>query len=257
MNSNQDKILSAVLNLTLILTLILLGLALISATKRFYGFSNEITLIILLILPLIIYVVLAGKLQELRTPGGLELKFYEAASTPLSLSSGYNPISPETLQRVDKGEAFDLGQLGSRINPVDPVILEINITHRNFELNVMRYFARTLFEQSEFKFVLIIDNENRFLYFISSRDFFNILRGEKLANLFIQLLNDSNNESELKKFAGVYDDALKESSSNIDALKKMFEKKLDSYLVSDNDHHIVGIVMRDQILSKLLINSFS
>ena len=57
---------------------VVLGLATVWVLKNPFGISGDATLVFALVLPLLAYLMISGKLAELRGPGGLVAKFQSA-----------------------------------------------------------------------------------------------------------------------------------------------------------------------------------
>jgi hypothetical protein len=70
--------------------------------KHAIGIKEESVLVSRLLLPLLVYVILSGKIQELKAPSGIEAKFSGLANQSISAAS--ESVKPETdeLQSVLK-----------------------------------------------------------------------------------------------------------------------------------------------------------
>ncbi len=79
----------------------------------------------LLLMPLVFYVILSGKIQELKAPGGIEAKFNTVANKSVSAAS--QTVKPESdeLQSVLKGSTTQLERRMQDIDDSKPIIMLI------------------------------------------------------------------------------------------------------------------------------------
>ncbi len=83
-SSKETKEITAILVAILFLAL---GLAVLWFTKKVMSIEGDVIFVSLLLVPIIVYAIYAGKLVELKGPGGLEAKFTTAANESVSAAS--------------------------------------------------------------------------------------------------------------------------------------------------------------------------
>ena len=67
-----------------------LGLVVLWITKTILNIEGDVIFVSLLFVPIIVYAIYSGKLEELKGPGGLEAKFSKAANESSHCSFGRN-----------------------------------------------------------------------------------------------------------------------------------------------------------------------
>jgi signal-transduction protein with cAMP-binding, CBS, and nucleotidyltransferase domain len=113
-------------------------------------------------------------------------------------------------------------------------------------------YIESLSQFNNFKFVVILDKEGRFVAYLSAWGMLQILRNDALGNTFVAMVNDGA-ERELKQYPGVVTKAVSTKTTNLEALKEMTSQNNEALVVIDVDKKLHGVVEREQILSKLLI----
>jgi len=103
-----------------------------------------------------------------------------------------------------------------------------------------------------FKFVVILDHENKFVAYIPSGTMLQILRMEALGDEFVRIINDGN-IGELRRYPGVVTRTISTDSTNVDALREMTAQNLEALVVIDKDRNLKGVVEREQLISKMLL----
>lgn len=87
--------------------------------------QDSIALVALLIVPLLVYALLSGRLQELKGPGGWGAKFQNLAHS--SVEAGGIIGDAEPLQYVSKGAIKDLQSLVAALDPHLPRALILQV----------------------------------------------------------------------------------------------------------------------------------
>jgi len=80
-----------------------------------------------------------------------------------------------------------------------------------------------------------------------------ILGNEDQRRNFIRILNEEKIE-ELASLPGIIDQTLPENASNIGALRRMADNRVEALVVVDGSHKPIGMVERDQLVPKLLVS---
>ncbi|MGB7789258.1 hypothetical protein [Methanoregula sp.] len=116
----------------LIVLLIASGLLLVISAD-ILKIQNEIFFVTLLFIPFIFYLILSGKLQELTTPGGLNLRFIASAKSAISDSS---IIKIQSIQSLEKDDPIELRMFIKKTDPFKPVILKITLQDPSYHYDI-------------------------------------------------------------------------------------------------------------------------
>src|SRR5262245_44595625 len=79
-----------------------LGFIVLWLAKSVMNIEGDAVFVSLLFIPILVYVIISGKLEELKGPGGLEAKFAKAANESISAASEKVELSTEEMQIVLK-----------------------------------------------------------------------------------------------------------------------------------------------------------
>jgi len=88
-----------------------LGILIVAFAIRYAKIEKSPVLVALLIIPIVIYLILTGKIEEFKAPGGLEAKFVLAAQQPVRITT---PSAEEALQAVQVTPRGEIGELNSK-----------------------------------------------------------------------------------------------------------------------------------------------
>jgi hypothetical protein len=217
----------------------------------FFNIGGVPIFITLLLLPLIFYLIVSGKLQEFQTPL-IGLKLQEAAKLTIVNSSISPLIGP--IQALDKGGIFDIDYFTTNIEWATPLILKIKLTDKHeYEYSKMKYYSDKMKKRDQFKFVVFLNEFDELISFMPSYTFIDLFNPNvQYAETFIELLNDKNIEA-LSRFPHVYSEAFSENTLNTDALKYLEKNSFDSMLIVDKRKRIIGIVNREKIISDMIL----
>jgi hypothetical protein len=234
-----------------ILTIIFLiiGVFFAKITSNYFGLNDGIFYLTFLLLPSIFYLLFSGIVQHLKAPMGIEIKLSESAKSNISRSSIVNLIDfPIAL---DQDGVRELYQAYNRVNPFKPALLKITLPGNNLNYAVMKEHQRLLNLSTNFKFIVFIDNNEKFIAFIPSVSFFDLmLQDNAIGESFVNSLN-SPDINLVNSFSCVSRRVVNTNSSNIEALHIISENNLDSSLVID-DGKIVGIITKERIISDII-----
>ncbi|RPJ49565.1 MAG: hypothetical protein EHM21_06770 [Chloroflexi bacterium] len=221
---------------------------------------GDAVLVFLLLTPLIVYLVLTGRLAGLKGPGGLEATFASLAEAPamnlaapkvemIAASFAYIDAAMSSAQKTPEQE---LETLHSKLDELPPVILKV-YSKRNpaYKRDELTHVVENLLFYQTFKMVCIIDCKERFLAFLPSWAFYRILIGAE-GERFLRIVNEGEIE-ELWDFPGMQQTYVRAGTDIVQALKVMHENRLDSILVLDDKKRVVNVIERDQVVSKLLM----
>lgn len=229
-----------------------LGFLAMWLSQEFLKLEGETVLVFLLLVPIIVYTIFSGRLSELRA-GGLEAKFVNVARQSVELASETIEPSMGEMEIVAKQGATELPRRIQRLDESKPIILTLTLGKEgHYHREVWLQYMEALSQYRNFKFVVILDHEDKFVAYIPSWAMLQILRVQDLGEHFVSKINQSRIR-ELRQYPGVVTRTISTQSTNLDALREMTAQNLEALVVIDEDRKLRGVVEREQILSKLLL----
>src|SRR5437763_10438672 len=108
--------------LAVALLFLLLGLGAIVAVKKIGGITDGVVLASALILPAILYLLISGRVSELKGPGGLEVSISEVANRSIHVegSGGDIALAYEQVSEVPKGRSESFLERIRTVTPDNP-----------------------------------------------------------------------------------------------------------------------------------------
>ncbi len=230
-----------------------LGVLAVWLSNELLDIEGEAVFVALLLLPVVVFMILSGRVRELRGPGGLEAKFVDVAGQSVELVSETIEASVDDMIIVAKGGASELERQAHDLDESKPIILTLNLGREGYyDRSVWSEYMDALSQFRTFRFVVVLDRENKFLAYIPSGVVGQILKTQGVGDDFVSAINDGR-IPDLRRFLGVVTRTISVKSTNMDALREMTDQNLEALVVIDDDRNLVGVVEREQILSKLLL----
>ena len=207
-------------------------------------------LIALIVLPLVVYLSVSGKLAQFKA-GGIEAKFAEIATE--SVSSASETISYNDLQVVAKEGVRGLMEKKEEIDESKPVVMTmITGGHAHYTVADVKHYLTILSQYRNFKFVVFLDSKERFVAYMPSWALKQLVDIKDLADEFINFVNEGR-VAQMLRYPGVIEKAISTKSTNEDALRDMIEKNIEALVVIDGKRKLRGIVEREQVLSRMML----
>jgi len=246
---NKDKKALTIAALFLVLGLLVAWLA-----KAVLKIEGDATFVSLMLFPLLIYLILSGKLEEFKGPGGWEAKFTKAANETISAASEKIELSTEDMQIIQKESIRYLERKKQELNEAQPIIMTMELGKRDYYRRmVVLNYLETLSQFRNFKFVVFIDKEKRFVAYMPSWALKGVLKLDELGDNFIWLVNEGDRQR-LLLFPGLVKETINTQSTNVEALREMMKQNVEALVVIDENYHLKGVVEREQILSRMMLS---
>lgn len=215
--------------------------------------TQEGFLVSLLLLPLLVYVILSGKIQELKGPGGLEAKFSTIANQSISAAS--ETIKPESdeLQSVLKESTVALEQKVQELNDSKPILMLMHLGSNSYGIEAAIKYIEVLSQFRNFKFVAFLDHRKRFVGFMSAWAVKSLLQKRGLGDDFINAVNRGLS-ADLMRYPGFETQAINNTWTNANALQEIVRRNVDALVVINDKKEIEGVVEREQIISLMMLS---
>ena len=221
--------------------------------KTVLGIQGDAVLISLLIIPVLIYVIVSGKLEEFKAPGGVEAKFVKVANESVSAASETVKPSREDMQIVLKSSSALLEKKREELNESQPIVMIMELGKGGYGREMALGYLEVLSQFRNFKFVVFVDINKRFLGYMPSWAVKSLLSKHELGEEFIDVIN-TGKFSELFRYPGVVTETISTQWTNVEALREMTRRNLEALVVIDENKQLVGVVEREQILSKMMLS---
>lgn len=230
-----------------------LGVLAVGVSKEFLKLEGDAIFVSLLLMPIIVYMIFSGRLKELRA-GGLEAKFVDVAGQSVELASETIEASMSDMEYVRKAGERELSRRMRDLDESKPIILALTLgRERYYNREVWAKYMQTLSQFRSFKFVVILDQENKFVAYMPDWAISQILKMEARGDEFVRIINEGNIQK-LQRYPEVVNRSISTKATNINALREMTAQNLEALIVIDEDRKLKGVVEREQILSKLLLS---
>jgi uncharacterized alkaline shock family protein YloU/CBS domain-containing protein len=242
---------------------------------------GDVVLALLLVMPILIYALISGRLTELRGPGGVEAKFTGVATRPVAETASHDLVSFNQQQlavgisegdKAHKAHLADtlakrLEQRVRRFTEVQPIVMTITIGLGSEKPNntegsnniedsghraVLRKYVEQLARTRNFALVAFLDTKKDFVAYMPSRTIQNRLLDHGKREELFQVIEDDNREK-LLEYPGVVRDKISPNTTNGEALRKMVTSNLDVIVVVDENNRLKGVVEREQVLARMVL----
>lgn len=222
-------------------------------TKSIIGIQGDAVLVSLLLIPVLVYVIITGKLEEFKAPGGLEAKFVKVANESVSAASETVKPSVEDMQIIRKSSSALLDKKREEINEAQPIVMIMELGKGGYERDLALGYLEVLSQFRNFKFVVFVDTSNRFLGYMPSWAAKGLLVKNELGGEFINVIN-TGRTSDLFRYPGFVTETISTQWTNADALHEMTRQNLEALVVIDENKQLIGVVEREQILSRMMLS---
>lgn len=243
--------------LLLVLLFVGLGIFLVWAADYWIN-GDEVTtvgdavLVSLLVMPILIYTIISGSLAELRGPGGLGATFNSVASTSVSGTIALDRVSVEEGSKVLTEEGIDALKRKIRsLEETRPIVMTLTFGGGSYTLEALQEYVKALSRSRNFKLVVFLDRDGRFVAYMPSWAAMNRLHTPGKGEEFVEVINKG--LPELFYYPGVVRKTISASCTNAEALREMTEKNIEALVVTDENNRLQGIVERDQVLSRMVL----
>lgn len=210
----------------------------------------------ILLLPILVYVILADKITSFKA-GNIEATFKEVANTKVSIGNDtIEELSNPNFDVVNKGATSMVPSIVStlkeKMDGNNRILILKMGTGGYYALGAVTHYIKELFLFPKFKFIVLLDENEKVVAFISKEKLLPILENQNLGEEFIRIVNHEE-PKELSIFPGIILNKIEESTRNIEALKEMDKNNLNELIVVDAKGKLKGVIQREDILSKLMI----
>jgi hypothetical protein len=236
---------------------LVLGFLILWIAKTKFNIQQDAILVSLILIPVLLYLILSGKLQEF-SAGGVSAKFNDAAQKQIIKDENVEPLQIKTLMKGDMRflEGY-LAHLSSHTTEYTAlaVILGHDYSHNYTNVGLLEYLEK-MSRYPNFKFLIVFDQAEAVFAYVPVSRAIQILKAETAEENgrgpFTTAINEGRKTTLLHNYELIKPTVLS-TDTNLKALEKMTEKKMDALIVTDKNRMLKGLVEREQLLSKLIL----
>lgn len=240
------------------LVFLVLGLGAIVAVKKVGGITDGVVLASALILPAILYLLISGRVSDLKGPGGLEISIAEVANRSISVDDegGSIALAYDQVRQVQgdtRAESF-LARV-KNVNPADPVLFTLKLGSDAINGAAAADYTKALTQFPRFRFVAIVDSVDKLVCYMDEAAFRHLIESNAIDAQ--TLLNNIANQNvgDIRTYPGMIHHTVDPDTSIADALRQMDRIRAGAILVCE-DGYVRGMVERDHLANTLLLKVF-
>jgi CBS domain-containing protein len=244
--------------LAMALLFVLLGFAAIYVIAQVAEVKDGAVLAAVLIVPALLYLMLSGRVNELKGPAGLEVRLAEVAKQTIPVPGKDSPagaLAYEELREVETGRRESFLRRISDITPAEPVILTLTLGSHSIDAGAAANYARGLAQFPRFRFVAILDSDEhgQLVSYMEESAFRHLIEADVFDAQ--ELLNniEHKNVGAVRAFPGMVVTTVTPQTSIAGALREMERLRLNALLVTE-DGRVKGIVERERLANALLLS---
>lgn len=238
------------------LLFVVIGFAAIYVVAKVADVEDGGVLAAILIVPALLYLMLSGRVNELKGPAGLEVRLSAVANQSIPVHGQDTPasaLSYESLREVETGRRESFLRRIRDITPTEPVLLTLTLGCDSINGDAAANYARGLTQFPRFRFVAILDTTGHLISYMDERAFRHLVEADVVDAQ--ELLNniEHKNVGEIRKSAGMIVETVTPDTNIADALREMERLRLNALLVTENGQ-VRGIVERERLANALLLS---
>jgi hypothetical protein len=232
---------------------LLVALGLLFMLSRAFGKVDGATFIAILLVPLLVYGILSGRLAEFSGPGGWGAKFQAVAEMeidPTAIVEG-----AEQLDLVEKGGFDTLRDFAGRLDRKRPNAVSLEVGRSGYySAEAIQTYIRTLQSAGSATYVIFIDHETkRFIGSANSDQVLALIGSSATRDAFMQeLQNPGEGEEPFAEFRFLVRESLTPNDTNSAALDKFLASGAQALVVLDDSGQPSGVVDRDRLMTRLM-----
>ena len=237
--------------IALAIGIFLVGLVL-AVSFKVWGVGDSATFIAVFIIPLLVYAIASGMVQEFTAPGGWGAKFREVAQEQVTPAAAVGLADEvQKLELIEKAGLEALPNLQANLPKDRPIALTFQLGQHGYNTDAaIKYVQALLIADSEMT-VVILGADRRFVAMTEGTTFVTLLGAPGLGQRIAAALNNADRNF-LLSLPGFHTNTIKTSDNNTAALEKMRTQNARAIVVVDGDNRPVGVVKRDDIVARLI-----
>lgn len=244
----EDKMstLKNVIIQTAVISLIFFIILFLISSENFFtnlfGFKLEPLNVFIALIPLIIWLIVSGKLKEIRGPGGIGFSMRDEVQKPVSPELTGRTLEVDPAIVKEKG---GIDELRSQISQNPPTTLSFDVEKKNYyEQRAIEDYIRELGKHPDFRVILFTNTDGKFKGCMKVSDYKTLLQ----AGNIVQKLESG----KILKDHRVIRKSVQITSTNKQALNEMDRANVNMLPVVDRKGKFIGVVTQEEMVRKIL-----
>lgn len=223
------------------------GIGSVWFAQSFLRVQGDAILVALLVVPSALYLTLSGRVSEIAA-GNLSLKLREVSSKPVGQSATQYVIADLAVQ-------MDAARPTKKTDPNRAKVVTLIHGSGQYERDLVLSKLISLAEVSPVLFLIILDDRQRVLAYMTYRSALDLLKRPGRGDQFINLVKTGKLDAfdDGGGFSAIKTEILLNSATNAEALSLMERMGLDALVVVDRKGRFEGIIERDRMLSRMML----
>lgn len=232
------------------------------------GLKQESVIIAIFLLPILLYLVFTGQIENLKGPGGWEAKFRKEAAQPVEKNLAGQKVAVEKANQIGKESMQRLFEQLEQSDPSLPFLLNIQMpapqaddegrdprkeTHSPFDFEVMVDYLHNLERRGEVAFVVFLAPEGRPLGYVEPEVLLEHLESDQNRTVFMNRLNQGDRTAPFL-LPSLHTEFLPAQATQSQALRSMLDLHMKNMLVQDSQGKVLGLAGREQLTGAMLLS---
>jgi hypothetical protein len=178
--------------------------------------------------------------------------FNTIVSANVGEAIAHDPVSIDKDHQIPaKGGTRELERSIKSVNEIRPIAMTVTFGGGRYTREALSEYLEALARLKNFKLVVFLDRNERFLACMSPWAAKQRLNVPGLAEEFVRVINEGSKD--LFYFPGVVRKTISIRSTNAEALREMVAHNLDAIAVTDETNRLRGIAEREQVLGRMVL----
>ncbi len=230
------------------------AVGILTLVKQLLGSVDGSAFVAILLVPLIVYALVSGRLAEFSGPGGWGAKFRTATTSQVETSDITENIV--ALQAIEKGGLRQLSDAVKRLKPDLPNALTLHVGRRGYYVpEAIVKYLKTLMAAGPSTYVVFVDEtKGQFVGSANASQVIALLESDATVGDFMRELAQGSDENAFQGYNFLVRQSLSRDDSNKIALQKFLDTNAQALVVVSSDgQKPTGIVDRDRLMTKLMV----
>jgi CBS domain-containing protein len=240
---------------------LLLSLAILWFVRDRLGITDAAVPIAVLILVILVYGALSGRLSEFSGPGGWGAKFRDFADSEVQINPGTLELTNSEMENIPKTGLAEVEHKLRSITPGKPVVMSLTLGKIGYyDLHALHSALMALMRLPNFRFVLFVAMDGKLVCYTPAASLLGLLNADQngvigLAGSAHELITAVNagDINRLRSYLGMLTTTITTRTSNEQALHTMESMGMDAIVVVDDQDIPIGVAERWAIIGRMLL----
>jgi hypothetical protein len=205
-----------------------------------------------MLIPLLVYGVVSGRIKALKAPGGWEATFEKVGAQSVDVKD----VAIEDTKVIEKKGPRETLLEFEQAQPGRPVVMSLKLGTEeqkgDYDANAVLQVVETASQHPEFKFIVVVDQNGKVVSYAPVSPFKAEIRRDTAQMIRLVYAINNGNVERVKEFPEMRTETISTKTSNAEALELMQKMRLDTILATDENRRPIGVVERQHILNQMV-----